>query len=65
MTTTPINLYTADRAIRELLDVSKMLSNLGVTYDTQRPVLDLAQEIYTREMLPELLRLDIKDSSNA
>lgn len=54
--TTPINLYTADKAIRELLDVSKMLSNLGVSYDTQRPVLDLAQEIYTREMVPQLLR---------
>lgn len=53
---TPINLNNSEKAINELLDISKMLSSLGVSYESQRPVIDLAQEIYARDMLPSLLR---------
>lgn len=52
---TPVNLNNAEKAINELLDVSKMLSELGVSYESQKPVIDLAQDIYTKEMLPSLL----------
>lgn len=61
---TPINLNTAEKAINELLDVSKMLSGLGVSYETQRPVIDLAQEIYARDMLPALLELNNHQSND-
>lgn len=54
----PINLLNAETAINELLDVSRMLNNLGVKYDTQKPILDLAEKIYVEEYLPEALNED-------
>lgn len=49
-----INLINAERVINELLDISKTLSKLGVEYETQKPILDLAEDVYKKEYLPNV-----------
>lgn len=51
----PINLVTAEDAIAELLSLSKTLTSLGVKYETQKPILSLAEKIYVQDVLPEVL----------
>lgn len=48
-----LNLNTAEELIDELLDISKTLSKY-MTYESQKPVLDLAQEVYKKEILCHL-----------
>lgn len=50
-----INLLTAEAAIAELLSLSQTLTSLGVEYETQKPLFSLAETIYTREVIPEVL----------
>lgn len=50
-----INLRTAERAIAELLSLSQTLTSLGVKYETQKPLFSLAETIYAREVIPEVL----------
>lgn len=49
-----INLISAERVINELLDISKTLSKIGVEYEKQKPILDLAENIYKMEYLPNI-----------
>lgn len=53
-----INITNAEEAINELVSLSKILTSLGVRYENQKPVLDLAEKIYVKEVLPVITKTD-------
>ncbi|MFW6002098.1 MAG: hypothetical protein ACOCQD_02055 [archaeon] len=49
-----INLNNAERVINELLNISRTLNKLGVKYEKQKPILELAENVYKKEYLPNV-----------
>lgn len=43
-----------EEVISEILDLSKTLTDLNVDYEVQKPLFDLAQDIYKKEIIEKM-----------
>lgn len=51
-----INITNAEEVIRDLLDISKTLTSVGVSYEVQKPLFDLLEDVYKKEILPNIVK---------